>query len=543
MSAGRVERSLQPTDDGKSAVASGGIVSSAFPDATAAGVDILAQGGNAIDAACAVAFALSVCEPQASGLGGQAVGIVHFEGRTFAVDGSSRVPSLGHRSNVRKRQRRTGYKAPTVPSLPAVYGWLHRSRGLLPWADVLAPAIRIAREGYRITQLQRDLQRREVKTFLRVPSRSGARYFLRDGRKAYRAGDLFRQPDLANLLEIIARRGVEAFYTGDVAAQIDADMRANGGLIRADDLARIPWPIERRPLRRRYRNLLLASVPPPAAGRTLLLVMMMLNHLSSQLLAGRTPNRYHFLAETFRKAFLQRRDRPFDPNTYPQMQDKLMLKRAFAGELVSTISEGVDPLLPTDGPPDIAADTTHFSVMDAAGNVASMTQSIELVYGSKAAAEGLGFLYNDYMLALEPDISAHPYYLRPGAVPWSTATPAIVFRRGEPWLALGSPGSERIFSAVSQFLVDVVDRSSSIYDAMHEPRFHCSVGGTISLEYDRFDPGVTEHLRALGYEIDAREPFAFYLGSIQAVLKRQTGPGFQGVADVRRDGTTAGPGS
>jgi gamma-glutamyltranspeptidase/glutathione hydrolase len=543
VSVGRVERSLQPTDDGKSAVAASGIVSSAFPDATEAGVQMLAQGGNAVDAACAVAFALSVCEPQASGLGGQAVGLVHFGGRTFALDGSSRVPALGIRANIRKRQRRTGYKAATVPSLPAVYGWLHRGRGALPWADILAPAIRLAREGYRITPLQHDLQRRELKTFLRVPSASGARYFLKDGRRPYRAGDLFRQPNLADLLDLIARNGVEAFYTGEVAAQIDADMRANGGLIRADDLARIPWPVERRPLRRRYRNLLIASMPPPGAGRTLLLVMMMLNHLTPRFLSNRTPNRYHFLAETFRKAFLQRQDRPFDPGTYAEMGDKVILQRAFAGRLVSTISEGVDPSLPADGPPEVSADTTHLSVMDAQGNVASMTQSIELVYGAKAAAAGLGFLYNDYMLALEPDNPAHPYYLRPGAAPWSTATPTIVFREGRPWLALGSPGSERIFSAVSQFLVGVIDGSASIYDAMVEPRFHCSVGGTVSLEDGRFDPQVTEHLHSLGYRIDRREPYSFYLGAIQAVLKRQTGPGFQGVADVRRDGSAAGPGS
>jgi gamma-glutamyltranspeptidase/glutathione hydrolase len=164
-----------------------------------------------------------------------------------------------------------------------------------------------------------------------------------------------------------------------------------------------------------------------------------------------------------------------------------------------------------------------------------------MVYGSKAAAAGLGFLYNNYMGALELENPAHPYYLRPNAVPWSTAAPTIVFRNKEPWLALGSPGSERIFSSISQFLVGVVDRSASLLEAMLEPRFHCSVGGVISLETERFDPQVVDHLVSLGYRIDAREPFSFYLGCIQAVLRRQTGLGFQGVADVRRDGTAGGP--
>lgn len=539
MSVRRVEESFEPTEDKRCAVAANGIVSSAFPDATAAGVEALSLGGNAIDAACAVGLALSVCEPQASGIGGQAVGLIHFGGRTVAIDGSSRVPSLGHRSRIRLKERRTGYKATTVPSLPAVYGWLHQHYGVLPWEAVLAPAIRIARRGYPITQLQHDLQRKELKNFLAVPSRSGASYFLKDG-KPYPVGEPFRQPDLAGVLEVISRKGVEAFYTGDIAAQIDADMTANDGFLRADDLALIPWPIERRPLKRRYRSLLVASIPPPGAGRTLLLVLMMLNHLSSRFLAKRTPSRYHFLAETFRKAFLQRQDRPFDPNTYPQIREKMMLRRAFAGDLVSTIAEGIDATLPREEIVTPVADTTHFAVMDRDGNVVSMTQSIELVYGSKAAAAGLGFLYNNYMLALEPKNPAHPYYLRPNAVPWSTATPTIVFRNQQPWLALGSPGSERIFSAVSQFLVSVIDRSADIGEAMQEPRFHCSFGGTVSVEWERFDPEVVDHLVSLGYKIDEREPFAFYLGCIQAVLKRQTGPGFQAVADVRRDGIAGG---
>lgn len=541
MTVRRVEELLEPTADGKCAVATHGIVSSAFPEATAAGVEILSQSGNAIDAACAVGFTLSVCEPQGSGLGGQAVGLVHFEGRTIAVDGSSRVPSLAHRSRIKGEERRTGYKAATVPSLAAVYGWLHRNYGVLPWEIVLAPAIRVARYGYRITQLQHDLQRRELGGFLSVPSRSGARYFLKGGREPYPPAELFRQPDLAAVLEVVSRGSAEAFYTGDIAIQIDRDMQDNDGFLRADDLALIPWPIERRPLRRRYRNLLVASMPPPGAGRTLLLVMLMLDHLGSQFLAGRTPSRYHVIAEAFRKAFLQRQDRPFDPSTYPQIREKIMLRRSFARELVSTIAEGMDVTLPLEEVAVPLTDTTHFSVMDREGNVVSMTQSIEQVYGSKAAAEGLGFLYNNYIMALELDNPAHPYYLRPNAVPWSTATPTIVFRNQEPWLALGSPSSDRIFSTVSQFLVSVVDRSATIGEAMLEPRFHCSVGGAVSLEVDRFDPEVVDHLVSLGYKIDKREPFAFYLGCIQAVLRRQTGPGFQGVADVRRDGTAAGP--
>ncbi len=241
---------------------------------------MLAQGGNAIDAACAVGLALGVCEPQASGLGGQSTGLVHYEGRTFAVDGSSRAPSLAHRSQLEDPERlRVGYRATTVPSTPATYGWLHRQYGRLDWGTVVEPAIRTARQGYPITQLQHDLQERERENFLAVPSHSGARYFLADGRESHPVGSCFKQPEVAGVLELIASAGVEAFYHGDIASQIDADMRANDGLLRADDLALIPWPIERRPLARRYRGYLIKTMPPPGAGRTLLLVFLMLNYL------------------------------------------------------------------------------------------------------------------------------------------------------------------------------------------------------------------------------------------------------------------------
>jgi len=521
----------------------GGMVATAFPEATAAGVEMLVQGGNAIDAACATGLTLGVCEPQASGLGGQCMGLVHFEGRTFALDGSSRAPSLAHRSQLERREQlRVGYRATTVPSSPATYAWLHRNYGKLDWHTVLEPAIRVAREGYRITQLQHDIQTRECENFLKVPSLSGARYFLGVDGEPRPIGSTFTQPELANVLELIASKGVEAFYQGDIADQIDADMRANDGLLRADDLAFIPWPVERHPLARRYRGYLVKSMPPPGAGRTLLLVLLMLNYLKSAFMGGRAPERYHFLAETFRKAFLQRKDRPFDANTYPQLHDKRMLSKRFARTLAASIAEEMDVSLPLEDPSGTeVGETTHFSVMDRDGNTITMTQSIELVYGSKAAADGLGFLYNNYMLAFELDNPAHPYYLRPNATPWSSAAPTIVFRRNDPWIAAGSPGSERIFSAITQFLVAVLDGSAPLSHAADEPRIHCSIGGKLSYEDGRIPPGVVDYLARLGYTLSPREPYAFYLGCVQAVLKRQSGSGFHGVADPRRDGTAAGP--
>ena len=538
----KIEGRFLPTEDGKCAWSANGMVSAAFPEATQAGVELLEAGGNAIDAACAAAFALSVCEPQASGIGGQSMVLLHTKDRVLALDGSSRVPSLAHLSRLKKRHRLTGYGATTVPSTPAVLRYLHFTYGRASWRTVLEPAIRIAREGYRITELQRRLQERERETFLKIPSQSGARYFLKDGERPYEVGDLFRQPDLAKLLEFIAEEGIKQFYTGEPARMIHQDMEDNEGLLRYDDMALIPWPVLRKPLNRKYRKLTVYTMPPPAAGRTLLLILLMLRHLPTKFLRERSPESYHFFAETLRKGLLNRKERPFDPNIYPQLpQDKRILSLDFAKMLASSIKDGIDPSLPMADLFPSVSDTTHLSVMDRHGNAVGITQSIEQVYGARVAAKGLGFLYNNYMSALETKDPSHPFYLRPNAIPWSMSAPMIAFYDKRPWLMAGSPGSERIFSAIAQFISHIVDGNLPMSEAMSYPRIHCSIGGDLSYEEGRVESRIVDYLRKVGYAMDPREPYAFYMGAIHAVMKTQTREGFQGVAEVRRDGTAAGP--
>ena len=537
-----IEGRFQPTEDGKCAWSANGMVSTAFPEATRAGVEVLEAGGNAIDAACAAAFALSVCEPQASGLGGQSMAILHTQDKNLVLDGSSRVPSLAHLSRMDSEQMLTGYRATTVPSTPALLGYMHFTYGRASWRTVLEPAIRIAKEGYRITELQHRLQKREQDLFLNVHSQSGARYFLKDGKEPYVVGDKFVQNDLAQLLRFISEEGVKEFYAGEPARQIDQDMKDNNGFLRYEDMALIPWPVLRNPLHRRYRGLSIYTTPPPAAGRTLLLILLVLGNFPAKLLKERSPESYHFVAETFRKALLNRKERPFDPNIYPQLpQDKRILSLDFAKMLATSIQDKIDPTLPlADLFPD-DNDTTHLSVMDKQGNTVGITQSIERVYGSHTAAKGLGFLYNNYMSSLETKDPSHPYYLRPNAIPWSMSAPVILFRRKQPWMVAGSPGSERIFSAVAQFLSHIIDEDLPISDAMEAPRIHCSIGGKLSYEKGRLDDKVVEYLKNVGYKMDARQPYAFYMGAIHAIIKTQTMDGFQGVAEIRRDGTSAGP--
>lgn len=540
MNVKKIENNFESTADGKCAVSGKSIISTAFPEATSAGVEMFRMGGNAVDAICAAALALGVCEPQSSGIGGQSMAILHTSGKTIAVDGSSRVPSLAHLERLVKGERTTGYKATTVPSTVALLGYLNFRYGTLNWRTIVQPAISIARNGYRITKLQSELQNRERENFLKVPSQSGIKYFLKNGKEPYKERDLFIQLDLANLLEHIAENGPRAFYTGEIAQQIDEDMRVNDGFLRKEDLALIPWPIERKPLKRRYRDVSIMTIPPPAAGRTLLLVMMMLNNLPSKFLSSRTPESYHFLAETFRKAFLQRKQRPYDPNYYPQVNEKVMMSREFARSLSESIRDTIDTDLPLVEPFSEEGDTTHLSAVDSEGSAVGITQSIERVYGSKAAADGLGFLYNNYMYDFDVKKPSHPYYLRPNAIPWTTVAPFIAFYKNRPWITAGSPGSERIYSTMSQFLMHIVDGNYSMHKAMLEPRLHCSVGGEITLEAERFDPEVIDYLEKMGYKITKREGFSFYFGAVNAVMRCQSKEGFQAVSEIRRDGSAAG---
>lgn len=517
------------------------MVASAFPDATKAGIEMLKKGGNAIDAACATALALGVCEPQASGIGGQSMAIIQYNGKSHAIDGSSRAPSLAHSSRFRKkRHRRLGYRATTIPSTLATIGFLHDRYGKLEWQKIVAPSIRIAKKGYKITKLQHDLQERELKNFLSIKSKSGAKYFLKDGVVPYDVGDTFIQPDLAYTLEVISEYGYSVFYHGSIAKAIAKDMEENRGLIREEDLSYMPEPIIRKPLSRKYRHVTVSTLPPPAAGRTLLLTLMMLNHLPSKFLRSSKPSSYHFVAETFRKAFLHRLQRPFNRHTYDQITDKFHLQRSFAKQMAESIHNSMDATLPMIDPEFGGEDTTHLSTMDAEGNAVGITQSVELAYGSKAAADGLGFLYNNYMSAFEFTNPNHPYYIRPNAIPWTSVSPALIFNDSKLWMVVGSPGSQRIFSTVTQFLSRIIDGNLPMSDAIIRPRFHCSIGGTVSIEDGGFRKEVVDFLKEMGYEISVKERYSFYHGAIHAAMKMQTKNGFQGVAEVRRDGTAEG---
>jgi gamma-glutamyltranspeptidase / glutathione hydrolase len=507
------------------AVSQHGMVATQHYLATDAGVEMLEAGGNAIDAAVAAAYALGICEPAASGLGGQTMMLIHLakSRRTFALDGSSRAPNLTSLAALTEADRRRGYRATTVPSTPAVLNYARYKYGTLPPEAVLAPAIRLAEEGYLVTELQRRLTRRERRN---LRAGSAASLFLKDAHRTYQAGERFKQPVLAATLKRLAEKGTFDFYTGQIAEAIHADMVRNDGLVRMEDLAQIPRPIERRPVTCNFENARIFTFPPPGAGRTLIEMLNIISQVPARDRNPDTPRGALCLAHVIQQAFRDRSDRPFDPNFYTQVSRKRMISIEYAQK----VSKQIRKQIRTRG------ETTHLSVMDRFGNVVALTQSIERVYGACVATPELGFLYNNYMMAFETDNMQHPYYLRPNAAPWASVAPTIIFHGKQPWLAIGSPGSERIVSSILQVLLRLPRQSA--FDAVAAPRLHCSLEGVVSLEASCMRSDIPDTLQRFGFEIDKRDPYSFYLGCVQMVQRE--GENFLGVADPRRDGSAGG---
>ncbi|RMF80546.1 MAG: gamma-glutamyltransferase [Planctomycetota bacterium] len=507
------------------AVARKGMIATAHYRASEAGAEMFAAGGNAFDAAVAAAFALGVCEPAASGLGGQTMMLVRVgsTGKTIALDGSSRAPNRATPKLLTKGQRLRGHTATTVPSTPAVLRYALERYGKLKLAQVLQPAIRLAEEGYEVSMLQHALMRRELK---KLRAGTAGPLFLRDGARPYPVGAIFKQPVLAATLRRLAKRGVKDFYSGQIARQIHDDMVRNDGLIRRDDLAQVPRPIERRPITCRFEGQRVFTFPLPGAGRTLVEMLNIWERLPERLRSLDSPRGAVAFAETVRRAFLDRQDRPFDPNYFPQVEQDRMLSDDYARAVARQVARRIR----TRG------ETTHLSAIDAEGNVVSLTQSIERVYGSCAASPELGFLYNNYMSAFDYSDISHPYYMRPNSVPWASVAPTIVYRGRTPWAVLGSPGSERITSAICQVLIRLA--TTTPFAAVEAPRLHCSLGGKVSLEATRMRNDIPAALLAKGFEVDVRDPFSFYLGCVQLIVRDEER--FIGVADPRRDGSAAG---
>ncbi len=530
-----VEKQFHQSSDLTCREAKGAMISTAHPGATKAGVKILQQGGNAVDAAVAAAFALCVCESQACSLGGQSYALMQMDGTIHCLEGTGHAPLHQNIENPSHSEILNGYRGTTVPTTPALLASMHARSGRLSWEMVLDPAIKLAQEGFVISQLQHDLQTRELSQFLAIPGGSGARYFLKNGKEPYAVGDLFRQPELAVVLERLAQHGIEDFYIGETGRRIAKDMQAHNGFLSYEDLINIPWPHERPAIEYQVFNHRLVTMPPPTQGRLLLYILAVAERLDK---AGHnlcTPQSIPLLADLFASAYQIRKRYNIHPDYYSFAKDSVFRPDSLDQEAEALYRAQTHiPALELAG-----GETTHLSVMDKEGNCVGITQSVNMVYGSRAAAEGLGFLYNNYLIDAFSLDHSNIHGMTPGkTAPCSVAPFLLMDQQNMPWIIGGSPGSERIVTALSLFLLNILQAKMPMDTAMRSPRFHCLEQGTIYAEANRFDESILSQLRTKGYKVEEKP--SFYFGAVHAVLKKHDSQFFQGVAEQRRDGIAAG---
>jgi gamma-glutamyltranspeptidase/glutathione hydrolase len=523
------------------------------------GVGILRAGGNAVDAAVATALALAVVNPEAGNIGGGGFLLLRLaDGRAAALDFRERAPRAASRDMYLDANGRLtsgsvqGHRAVGVPGTVAGLWEAHRRYGSLPWADLVAPALRLA-DGLVVQgRLARSLAMigTELNDFPAT-----ARIFLPAGR-VLGAGDTLVQRDLAGTLRRIQRDGRDGFYVGRTADLIAAEMRRGGGIITREDLAAYQ-PTWHEPIRFTYRGDTVLSMPPSSSGGvSLAMIAGILEGYDLGRLQWHSPRHIHLLTEAFRRAYADRNASLGDPDfvTIPLAR---LASREYAAERRATISlsratpsrdVGPGASGPTENP-----HTTHFSIVDSAGNAVAVTTTINSFYGIRAVVEGAGFLLNNEM----DDFSAKPgspnqfglvqgeaNAIAPGKRPLSAMTPTIVLTpEGRLRLVLGSPGGSTIITNVFQNLSNVVDFGMGVRRAVNSPRIHHQhLPDEIGYEPGSLTAETIGALQAMGHTARVRgSPDAAYpyIGDIQAILIRPDGVR-EGASDPRRGGAAIG---
>lgn len=533
----------------KRATGTNGMVATAFPSASGSATEILGAGGNAIDAAVAAAWALAVCEPSSSGLGGQTTLLIRFaDGRTLVVDGYSHAPAAASTKRVSAKQQRKGYRACTIPSTPATLEYAQKRYGVLPRARVMEPAIRLAEEGYAVTRLQRKQMNWCMRDLLASPAT--ARLFLKKG-QAFQVGEILRQKELATTLRRLADLGAEDFYQGQTALAIVEDMRRNGGLITEKDLAEYKGPLERDALAASYRGHQVVSVPPPGGGLQVLLGLKVLERLASENLTHEPDRWYEVLAEVTHTVFLERDRFVVHPRDLTPSLLKWLLSDERAAEIAGNIRSGFSESSGETGSGE-PGETTHLCTVDCRGNAVALTQSIQSLFGAKVANGQLGFLYNDYLYTCKR--RRHPYRLGGGCIPQSNIAPTLVWKNGlcgkggsqegaargpESFLVLGAAGSRRITSAILHVISRVIDGGISLEEAVGLPRVHGLLSRKVHVERPAATEPLLRHLEKRFQKVVIKAPHSYSMGAVQAIRSGNDRT-LVGVADPRRDGAAAG---
>lgn len=517
------------------------MVTSLEPLASMAGMHVLQQGGNAFDAAVATAVALAVVDPRMSSVGGNGFATIYVA-KTHEVRALNFYGSAPQHATVdvyKGKDYSHGFLSTPVPSCLKGYEALHKAYGRLPWSQVLEPAIQLAENGFVLTQPLADFIQVYQHEFANFPST--ARVFSPDGR-APKAGDIFRQPDLARTLKGVAEHGTDYFYRGDVAKGIGKFFHDNGGVLTADDLAnyQAKWLT---PISTTYRGYTVYTQPPSSSAVAVLEQLNMLEGYDLKALGHNSPEYLHLLGEVMRIAVADRNRYVGDPEFVKVPIDELLSKE-YAAERRKLVHPDSTMSVATAG--DFAkpeeTHTTHLNVADAEGNMVALTQTLGDLFGSHVVAADTGVLFSDEMRHLHLDPN-DPSRLEPGKRSRSNESPVIILKDGRPYMAIGTPGGDGIWQHLVQVIANVIDFGMDIQTAITVPRMR--VGGSteagteikpIFLVEDRIPAATMEALRAKGYEI---RPIA-QSGRVNGIVIDPS-TGFRlGGADPRENGYALG---
>ncbi|MCF3650989.1 gamma-glutamyltransferase [Synoicihabitans lomoniglobus] len=542
-----------------------GMVVSADGFASAAGIEIMRAGGNAIDAAVATGFALAVTVPRAGNLGGGGFMVIHpADGAAVALDFREVAPAAAHRNMyldengaVAPGLSTAGALASGVPGTVAglVHAWGKYGSGNITWDQVLEPARRLAHDGF---PLSADLAQhlRDHREWLASHAES-RRIFLRGG-DFYQPDERFAQPDLATTLERLQHEGASDFYHGETAALIANSQTRDGGVITLADLGAYRV-IERPVLRGTYRGFEFITMPPPSSGGIALQQMLgMLEPYDLRAMGANSADRIHVVIEVMRRAFRDRAEYLGDPDFHAVPQDRLTAPAYIRGLMADFDPDRATPSgelrrgLPTWVE---STETTHFGAVDAAGNVVSCTYTLNGNYGSGVTVAGAGFLLNNEMDDFTAKVGVKNMFgllqseanaIKPGKRPLSSMTPTIVLRDGRPFLVTGSPGGPSIITTVLQVMLNVIDHDMTLAEAVAAPRLHHQwQPDRITNEAGLATEETLATLEAMGHTFALRKFYALEseaaaprIGTANSIMVKDSDH-FIGVADPRRPSAAA----
>ncbi|MBI2380148.1 MAG: gamma-glutamyltransferase [Gammaproteobacteria bacterium] len=526
-----------------------GMVVSEEELASRVGAEILQQGGNAVDAAVAVGFALAVVLPEAGNLGGGGFMLVHLAEakKTIAIDYRETAPAqartdmyLDESGAVDKERLRYSHQSVAVPGTVAGLSHALARYGSMPLKQVIEPAVKLAEQGFVLKPAHIDTLKRTHEHF--AQSEASHRIFLRPDGTDFEFGDRLVQKDLAWTLSQIRDHGPEAFYQGEIAERLVADMQAHDGLISREDLKNYRV-VEREPVRGQYRGYEVASMPPPSSGGVHLI--QLLNILEAYPIADlglNSAESLHVMTEAMKLAYADRSKHLGDPD-FVKVPLAGLASKAYAEKLRERISRNratpSEKIQPGQPAKYESPQTTHFSVMDSKGNAVSNTYTLNFSYGTGITAQGTGILLNNQM----DDFSAKPgeanaygligdkaNAIEPKKRPLSSMSPTIVFKDGKPYMVLGSPGGSTIITVVLQTLMNVLDHGLNIQAASSMPRIHHQWQPDLLRVEEGMSIDTVKLLKAKGHNVRYARP----LGTTESIL--WDGKVFQGAADPRRQG-------